>query len=861
MVIKFLKRNFFLLLLVVIIVFICFKNYQPHTFLSGWDTLHPEFNFGLNFSRLLSVWHYEQGLGAIPGHSTMADIPRLVILWVLSLIFPLSSLRYLYIFICLFLGPIGMYFLILKLTDKKFPYSQLIAFVSALFYLLNLSTLQQFYVPFEMFTTQYGFLPWIILFSLKFLEDGGKKNLIIFSLITLLATPQAYAAQLWYAFFIVFLLFLISYTLFHLKQHRIIAKMLTLLLVTLIINSYWLLPNLYYIKTSSSIPQQSKQNRLYSQEYQLRNRENGYLKDVALVKGFYFNWDIYDFQKDKPTPLLQDWNNYLSNGPLTIGYGLFIFSTIGLFLAFFRKNKVYASFWPFFLISFVFLMNHTFPFNRFFDLLIRLPLFNESLRFVFTKFSILLIFSYVIFFSQTLSFIFSLLKNRLTTRLTTGLITICLITFTLPMFQGKLISNRLKIKIPDEYFSFWKMMKDKPQGTVLTLPLYNFSGWQYYNWGYQGSGFLWFGLKQPVLDRDSDRWSSTNEQAFKEFSYALYSRNPSLFTQNLKKFNIRYIVWDKSVTTTEPKNKDQILFKRETTDFLSKLTQLNIISKLALFNNISVYEVIIEVKPQSIEQLLPAITPEYHWQYYDSAYTIFGPYFTSKAGSTFYQKSIYFPYRKLISISEKIEKASVEKLSKLNPIIIDNTFQLLPGKTYLLDINSRNFKGIPLRFCLKNMYSNICDLYDELSADNQPHDDYFLIPPIQEPTYYQLTINNVTYDNYETKNEFKKVSIIPIKTDIYNSYIDNRKIDQLNTVLVFYQSYHPGWAAFIDGQLLKNHVLVNNWANGWIIKSQIPNSKSQTNIVVLFWPQYLEYAGFVAIIIFLILVLKNRNPV
>ena len=53
-------------------------------------------------------------------------------------------------------------------------------------------------------------------------------------------------------------------------------------------------------------------------------------------------------------------------------------------------------------------------------------------------------------------------------------------------------------------------------GRVLHLPIHSFWGWVTYSWdnrvGYQGAGFLWFGIKQPLIDREFDRWNIANEQ-------------------------------------------------------------------------------------------------------------------------------------------------------------------------------------------------------------------------------------------------------------------------------------------------------------------------------------------------------------
>src|SRR3990170_4136061 len=100
---EFIKRFIFPFLLVVLTVFISFLNYTPGTFLTGWDTLHPEFNFAQNFSNIFfGVFRTDQGLGAVAAHAHMAELPRLVLLWLFSFIFPLSFLRYSIIFLCFF---------------------------------------------------------------------------------------------------------------------------------------------------------------------------------------------------------------------------------------------------------------------------------------------------------------------------------------------------------------------------------------------------------------------------------------------------------------------------------------------------------------------------------------------------------------------------------------------------------------------------------------------------------------------------------------------------------------------------------------------------------------------------------------
>src|SRR3989344_6090765 len=111
----------FLLLLATLVL--SYLNYQPNTTLSGWDNLHSEFNFALDFKRaIFSVWQEYRGLGLLSGMAPAADLPRIIVLGTLrslGVVGP-SDIRYLYLFFCLTLGPISTFYLFKNIFKKKF---------------------------------------------------------------------------------------------------------------------------------------------------------------------------------------------------------------------------------------------------------------------------------------------------------------------------------------------------------------------------------------------------------------------------------------------------------------------------------------------------------------------------------------------------------------------------------------------------------------------------------------------------------------------------------------------------------------------------------------------------------------------
>lgn len=719
---------------------------------------------------------------------------------------------------------------------------------------------------------------------------------------------------------------------------------------------------------------------------------------------------------------------------------------------------------PFFGVPFVFLMNRTFPFNLFFDWLIGFSFFEEILRFVSTKFATLLLLAYILYFIFFLRVVFETVNKYLS--LIIGLtVLIALLFFIAPIFgRDNFISAKLKVKIPQQYFDFWAFMKEQKDGIVLSLPLYNFSGWQYYQWGYQGSGFIWFGLKQSILDRDFDRWNVSNEQVFREFHYALYAENHLYFAENLKKYNVRYILWDKNIITPYEKNRPQILYGREITALMKKLEDDGV-SKIAQFGNLIVFENRHAEKKISLKIISTSIEPSYRWGNADQAYYRFGDYVTAQ-NQAVHLPIYYYPFRTYVNKSDRLNDELIQfdaltysytlkntearQFSKilapnfadteaffytylyikktkpsgffeiiLEPILPKNLavsihqplrlsldgnkslillnnqryevsralvnekeplyfgqatiktrepnfvngetvafspspyrqlsqrfapyqfFGKLPITTsrfdayaiynlnkkqvgitvdkstnvlrfnsqnkqtgvyldlsdlnhqtgYILKLTARNREGLPLRICLKNIYSRICTLYDKLSSSKEFVSDIFIIPPTDANIGYGLSIDNLAFSDLPTTNELKEIIIAPFPynflSEIYFTNNLNTEKDLRQPIVVFNQSYAQGWKAysvkiptsklkfqnsfktlfpFVFGKELKNHVLVNNWANGWrlneINATNATNAhqlQPMTTVVIIFLPQYLEFLGFGILIVTFICMLRMKK--
>lgn len=709
------RTHIFLLLLIFIGATLAATNYTPGTFLSGWDTLHPEFNLPLAFTRTINgVWRADQGLGAVAIHSHMAELPRLVLLWISSLALPLPVIRYAFFFLCLLSGIIGMYAYIFDTTKKSS-----IAFAGALTYLANLGTVQLFIVPFEMFAVQYALLPWILLTAKNFLVSGKGKHLVFFLIAVLLAAPMAYAATLWYAFFLCFALYCLLW--------RRYKRAIILIAATVLLNLYWILPNVYAVATHGREVQESKINRLFTPEAFAKNQEFGNLTNVPILKSFLFDWQLFNNQTNQFEEVTAAWQKHLDN-PIVLGFGYVVFgiSLLGIIQTIRQKNKVGIAMLPLFFIPLFLLLNGTWPINAMFEALGRVsPVAAEALRFPFTKFSILFMAALSFYVAEGIA----VCKSK--SNYIVIAFSILSVWYFLPAFQGQFINPAMRVAIPNDYFKMFAWFATQPHDQrVAILPIDTFWGWTYYKWNlpaqasYQGAGFLQFGIPQPIMDRDYNRWSVANERYQQKMSYAIYSQNPKIIASALAKYHIQWILLDRSVFS--PGNTDASLL---TWHIPALLTQTGMVSLAKNFgNDISVYHVN-QTKPDTTT-ILPDVALDDH----------------------FIGKSIGSP---ILSFSGGTYKNTDV------PGKFDFPLDTLPhDQAYVVAIESKNEQGFPLELCISNNLTNHCDLFTHLTKNSTLHTEQFLLPPLADfGTGYTLNFNNFVIHGTTSVNEITQITV------------------------------------------------------------------------------------------------------
>ncbi|OGK64581.1 hypothetical protein A2313_04085 [Candidatus Roizmanbacteria bacterium RIFOXYB2_FULL_41_10] len=942
-----LKKQLPLLLLLFLVVMIAIANYVPGTWLTGWDNLHPEFDFALNAKRAFnSVWQEYQGLGLLSGMAHAADFFRVLFLWLMSPIIPDQFSRYFYHFLMLLLGSLGVFFFTKNwLLHKNNKHRSLLALLSASFYLLNFGTVQYFFTPFEPFSTFWGFFPWEVYVLFQYLFHPSRRHLLILAVVNLLTSAQAYVQPLFVVYASVVGLMSLGYlrtgwSVISLK--KVIFAGLTILLI----NSYWLLPNVYFVLTKVEVTQNAMNNRMNTERFFQWSKSHGNLKDFVLLRNIPFDSSA---TSDQGYDYMKSWREYFTF-PLVelISAVFFVLGAIGLFV----RSRFRTYFLPSFILIAVGLLSQTPVVDLANQAIRQLPLVSQILRNPFTKLVVPLVFLISIGIGLFLEKIFYWLKEHaLPVREILFLLFGLVIFISLPSFAGNLFSDKVRQKIPQEYFALFDFFKtQEPNRRIMNLPQDSYWGWGSYRWGTLGSGFLWYGIEQPIMDRAFDVWSTELEGYYWELVYALRVRDRQLFDQVVNKYNVGYVIYDQDYLPSDIIN---LLNLRKQQDLLKNSDKYRLVWHQG---SVFVYEVIDSLSWLRASDRLPGSVTSPRFLNFDSVYHQVGDYYTGgkidlfypyaslfasrfsdeasfsvkettnnylfttqipisryrlilpesinqrqpkqftadkliynlpkkSAGSLGnmitdldYQENQYYPNSNQGKIGNSFQTVKSDKLLTYAKNLTLDTWWTLPEASpgaYLLSIKSRKLSGFPLTLTVTSLNNQHKYLLTFLNDSSKSVTEYFVLPPFE--TFDQgleIRINNHSFNNTPSVSEVSFMGLTPVPF----SYLTGIRLQQIETVksaksknivinklsywqyqgflpdefsnnLILSQAFDPGWRAYLNGRELKEHVLVNNWANGWVI----PEDESG-EVKIIFWPQYLQFLGFGLLIITFVLI-------
>ncbi|OGK26398.1 hypothetical protein A3D80_02720 [Candidatus Roizmanbacteria bacterium RIFCSPHIGHO2_02_FULL_40_13b] len=952
------KKYRYMLLLLVIVGFVGIANYQPGTFLTGWDNVQTELYPSLAVKRaFFAVWQEYQSLGLVGGMAHGADLLRALGVWIMSFFLPQSLIRYVFHLGMWFVGGMGAYQLIKMChSEKVFP------FLGALFYMLNFATIQLFYLPFEPFSIFFASLPWMIWAFLhtitppisssspQLLRPTLSPYLLLF-LVNILATPSFYIQTL----FVVYMIILGVIALFNLpissssphllrptrSPHLLLLSSLAIIIAA---NLFWLLPQAYFLKTNNTVVSNAKINQIATVDVQYQNKARADISSVATFKGFYV-----DLVGKNGTPLFSVWQQFNN---LTI-YQLSAFALFAIVLLGITKKSRFRN--PFLTIWSICALALLFPAegSGFFAQIFRSP---------FTKFAIPFALFSSYFFAEGISRAHNVIlehtsvipdpdrgsiqidsrlrgndKIRLLVVIVAALILILATSF--PVFTGNFFSNDMKVSIPKQYFSLFDYFKNKPEhDRIALLPDATFWGWFNYRWGYTGSGFLWYGIKQPIISRTFDVWSDKSESYFWQMKTALEAENMFDVNDVLKKYNVRYLVLDESMLPVSSTDKslqiDRIKQILEKDEFLFLDAQ---------FENISVYKVSITSSSPPLHSSatpnlpifssppLPNIGPIIPINNKDIAYSSLSTYktdpsvqfdrfypfaslmsetklssqvwslqeesanfvvktelpiniddydlfFDNKTGLTndiyLSNTQLVIPITKVPVVKAELESTEITDCSPIHSIsgsgeavFEDNSLNLsskgpvthcfaydFPDISqkdgFVIKVNFKNEVGKGLFFYIQDDTKKQAVIEDRLPSGTS----YYFIPPHYNFGFgYTVGFQQDAGRTQTAKNALSNLEIytFPVKElkEMYfqkKGYVVGQMKEDSSTTVISDQAYDDGWILVTKDRSPAKHILVNNWQNGW----ELSNEKS--DFYIIFWPQVLEFAGFLAIIVILI---------
>ena len=444
----------------------------------------------------------------------------------------------------------------------------------------------------------------------------------------------------------------------------------------------------------------------------------------------------------------------------------------------------------------------------------------------------------------------------------------------------------MRRQFPGEYTQLFNWFNSNPEGRIALFPINSKYGWEYRNWGYEGSGFLTYGIHDPILYRDFDRWSVGNEDFYNQESTALYSDDSQTFVNTLQKYQVKYLLLDESIIN--PGGSSNILKIPE----LKNLFAENGIRQVATFGFLTIYETDFGVEVSSPAKF---VQTDYDSSYLpiDSVYAKYGNYVntgkTPPARKTPSLPSESPVVSEDLSVNRGFTNAYNCDLEKAGKVFKDGsslgiTFRAEDGgascdylsypdlkynQAYILRVAGENKEGRSLKIYLFNENSQVPDL-EEILPSGKFDENFFVYPKNISGSGYILNFETRSFGRLPSENLLTKVEFYPVTlqgTTLQgaNSVQNNLKILNIKKygtwaykvetagsgLIELGQGYDSGWMAIQAGDFPSNifhlpfleHVKVNSWANGFLIKTDPNQFQPTRTIYMVFWPQLLEWGG------------------
>ena len=339
----------------------------------------------------------------------------------------------------------------------------------------------------------------------------------------------------------------------------------------------------------------------------------------------------------------------------------------------------------------------------------------------------------------------------------------------------------MKVVLPKSYLQLFSYLhKQVPESErIVSLPAFEYWSWKYYRWGYRGSGFLWQGIPQPLMDRAFDPWSNFNENFYWELSYAIYRKDPELLGNVFDKYNVTLALFDNSLISA---GQNRALFNEEIKTLLRQIS----FQPLATFGDLVLYQKANKIISNlvAVFDKLPTVFPAYVSSNNDRAYKQFSTYVNTNNDN---EANIIYPFRALSTVtsSKKTREFVVfengESFIFRSTLVNDNNGKPIQSGTYdkneklVFDANKNNeLNAIKVTSCGSLIQSGKSVISDEYSGQN----NWLHFSSLNTKNCLSFGLGNLSHnEGYLIAIESRNLAGTPLRVGLINRTAKHTEIE------------------------------------------------------------------------------------
>ena len=551
-----LRQRYGQILLILLLVVVCFVSFRSGKFLLSNDNYSPELNPILSISRYIEspAWRGYRVLG-VPSDSEQADLFRSILFFVTRPFTSSEAAGQVYYLFCLVVGTISMAVLVSSFVrDSKIrKYYQIAYLFSGVVYMTTLWTMWLFYQVMAPYISNFAFFPLLLLTMYKYMKNPSLENIFFVFLSSLMFSAVSVIATLFIVDAIVIGLFLIVIGL-SLKRTfwSVVGRISKALGIFIITQLFWILPFIHYTITNSQNVLDSYVNKtITTSTIDLESA-----METPMNAARFYNRNLFEMDENRYVfPMGYEFESY--DFYKVIGFLPAFLSVLAIFFAILKKHKK-LFFWGLLVFGSWFLIKVINPpFESLFVFFQEhIPFFKQVFRWPFSKLGQIYLVSLTVLSTFGLIYLISFLASFFKKGKGRNVFKFVLFTFflLLPLiyseyiFRGDIFSNRSLVEYPDDYARLNEYInKNNIMGRIYYAPPSNNNYFRKNDWGFWGSQFISYAIPNPMMDLSSAIGSNLSEQAMLDLSNVYRAGDKEKFNQLLKKYEVEYILFDKSL--------------------------------------------------------------------------------------------------------------------------------------------------------------------------------------------------------------------------------------------------------------------------------------------------------------------------